>query len=181
MVPNKTQEKTYNIDPLGIEEIDQVVFLRHKELLELIPDSFDGAIEQDVFAMNETFGKHITKGIKDDDVFVAKATIDSQIVSIGAVSIIDFPPTPENYLGKAGYIHTMYTLPEHRRKGLSRQILDCLVDWCKNKGLKLILLAASDEGMKLYSSRGFRVWNTWMYLEPDGKGGGDETENCNCR
>lgn len=167
---NETQEKTYKIGPIFKEDINAVVTLRNKELVELIPDSFEGASEQDVLAMNETFGKHITKGLADDNVFVAKATVDSQIVSVGAVSIIDFPPTPENHIGKVGYIHTMYTLPEHRRKGLSRQLLDCLVDWCKSKGLKLILLAASDEGMKLYSSRGFRVWNTWMYLEPNGEG-----------
>lgn len=175
------QKEAYKIGRIVEKDLPGITAIRTRELQELIPESFEGASNHDICAMNDTFAKQITLGFSTDNVFAAKAAIDGKIVSVGAVTIIDFPPTPDNHIGKAGYIHTMYTLPEHRRKGLSRQILDCLVDWCKNKGLKLILLAASDEGMKLYSSRGFRVWNTWMYLEPDGKGGGDETENCNCR
>jgi GNAT superfamily N-acetyltransferase len=178
MNQDKAFEKVAKVEKITNEDINEILTLRYKELLELIPDSFEGASNQDVLAMNETFEKQITNGFLSDDVFVAKATLDGNIVSVGAVSIIDFPPTPENQQGKAGYIHTMYTMPEHRRKGLAKQILDCLVGWCKQKGMNLVLLAASDEGMKLYSSSGFLVWNTWMYLEPIGKDGDNETKNC---
>lgn len=181
MNSEKVERKAYEIGKIVEEDLPEIIALRIRELQELIPESFEGTSNHDISAMNETFAKQITDGFATDNMFVAKATIDDKIVSVGAVSIIDFPPTPENNIGKAGYIHTMYTLPEHRRRGLAKQILDCLVDWCTNKGLKLILLAASDEGMKLYSLRGFRVWNTWMYLEPIGKGGENEAENSKCR
>lgn len=181
MNQDKAQEKVAEIGKITKEDIYEITTLRHKELLELIPDSFEGASVHDLHEMNETFGKQITKGLLNDNAFVVKATIDGKIVSVGAVSMIDFPPTPENQQGKAGYIHSMYTLPEHRKKGFAKQILDCLVDWCKQKGLNLVLLAASDEGLRLYSSRGFRVWNTWMYMEPIGKGREDEAKNSKCR
>lgn len=178
---DKVQEKAYIIGKIAEEDLPEIIGIRTMELQELIPESFEGASNHDISAMNETFGKQITEGFLTDNVFVSKAATDGKIVSVGEVSIIDFPPTPDNHIGKAGYIHTMYTLPEHRRKGLARQILDCIVKWCANKGLKLILLAASDEGMKLYRSRGFRVWNTWMYLEPIGKSGENEAKNSKCR
>lgn len=181
MRSQKAPKTNCKVEKASAQDVSEISALRNKELMELIPESFVCAREHDVRSMNETFARQVLNGLENDTVFLAKAVIKNHIVSVGAVSVIDFPPTPENHIGKAGYIHTMYTLPEHRRKGLAKQILDCLIEWCRQKGLKLILLAASDEGMKLYSLRGFQVWNTWMYLEPIGAGGDDETKKSKCK
>ena len=160
-----SEKNSYQLLRATQEDIGFFVELRNNELKELIKSDFEETRQSDLDQMTLSFTNYISDGLTNGTMVLVKATFDKEIVATGAASIIDFPATPKNFIGKAAYIHTMYTIPNHRRKGLAKRILDELIAWCKEKRLKLIILAASDEGMKLYGSKGFKVWNTWMYLE----------------
>jgi len=56
-------------------------------------------------------------------------------------------------------IVNVYTHPEHRRKGLARQMMTQLLNIARKEGLPAAQLHASDAGRPLYESMGFNNTN----------------------
>lgn len=56
-------------------------------------------------------------------------------------------------------IVNVYTHPDHRRKGLARQMMNQLLDIARQEGYPVVTLHASDAGRPLYESMGFRNTN----------------------
>jgi GNAT superfamily N-acetyltransferase len=56
-------------------------------------------------------------------------------------------------------ILNVYTDPEYRRRGVARQLMETMIDWCKREGLARVNLRASDTGRHLYESLGFKPSN----------------------
>ncbi len=57
--------------------------------------------------------------------------------------------------GLTGIILNVYTLPEYRRKGLSKTIINRLVEEGRNANLDRIELRATKDGEQLYRQMGF--------------------------
>ena len=92
-----------------------------------------------------------------------------QVVAGGGVitrPLLPRPGTPQG--GEEAYILNVYTEPEHRRRGLARQLLTAILTWCRERRSALVSLHASDEGRPLYESLGFGSTNE-MRLEPKSK------------
>jgi ribosomal protein S18 acetylase RimI-like enzyme len=62
---------------------------------------------------------------------------------------------PGNLTGETGYVSSVATDPDHRRRGYSRSCMTALVDWFRQRGIATIDLRASAEGEPLYRSLGF--------------------------
>jgi GNAT superfamily N-acetyltransferase len=80
---------------------------------------------------------------------------DDRIVASGAVLFYEWPPRPGDSVGKAALIHSVYTHPDFRRRGLARRIAQTLVDVCRDLGLRTVTLHASQAGRPLYDAMGF--------------------------
>ncbi|SDL25784.1 GNAT family N-acetyltransferase [Streptomyces indicus] len=61
----------------------------------------------------------------------------------------------ENPLGLAGYVFSVATEPEMRRRGYSRACMQELIAWFRRRGVRKVDLRASAEGEPLYASLGF--------------------------
>ena len=66
---------------------------------------------------------------------------------------LNFYPHPH----RRGHVMNVYTEQSHRRLGLARRLMDILVAYAREDGLKMLTLHASDEGRGLYESLGFSV------------------------
>jgi len=53
-------------------------------------------------------------------------------------------------------LHSVYTEPEYRRRGLARRIVDVMVAECRRMGLRTVSLHASEAGRSLYEAMGFK-------------------------
>ena len=53
----------------------------------------------------------------------------------------------------------VYTEPRYRKRGLARRLMATVMDWCREQGLRTLILHASDEARPLYQSLGFRPTN----------------------
>ena len=58
-----------------------------------------------------------------------------------------------------GYLLNVYTEPAYRRRGLARQLVQITMDCCRERGISIATLHASNEGRPLYESLGFKATN----------------------
>jgi GNAT superfamily N-acetyltransferase len=81
------------------------------------------------------------------------------IVAGGGIVIANWPGFPGETLAKRAWILNMYTEPEARRRGIAKQLLKVIIDWCRTAGFRAISLHASPAGRPLYQSAGFLPTN----------------------
>jgi GNAT superfamily N-acetyltransferase len=62
-------------------------------------------------------------------------------------------------LRQEAYVLNVYSEPAHRRRGLSRRLMEELVAWCRAHGITRITLHASDAGRPVYEGLGFTPTN----------------------
>jgi len=79
------------------------------------------------------------------------------IAACGALLILPFIPNPIEPARRTARLYNMYTLPEHRRRGLGHRIAEHAIEYCKTQGIKRIVLTASPMGRPLYESLGFET------------------------
>ncbi|MGM9443137.1 GNAT family N-acetyltransferase [Streptomyces murinus] len=63
--------------------------------------------------------------------------------------------TPHNPLGRVGYVFSVATDPDARRRGYARACMDELLAWLRARGAGHVLLTASPDAQPLYESLGF--------------------------
>ena len=98
----------------------------------------------------------IAKMITADNVEVAVAELDSEIIGSGYARIDD----SKDYLKftQHAYLGFMYVDPKHRGKGVNQQILEYLKQWVLSKNLTELRLEVYDENLpaiKAYEKAGF--------------------------
>ncbi|MER8056010.1 MULTISPECIES: GNAT family N-acetyltransferase [unclassified Streptomyces] len=63
--------------------------------------------------------------------------------------------TPHNPRGRVGYVFSVATDPDARRRGYARACMDALLAWLRERGAGHVLLTASPDARPLYESLGF--------------------------
>ena len=85
-----------------------------------------------------------------------------KIVGTSGMSFAEKPPYFTCPSGKVGILSSMYTDPNYRRMGIATQLLDRVVKEAKDYGCGTIYITASDMGVKLYESYGFKHNGNFM-------------------
>ena len=78
--------------------------------------------------------------------------------------LMDWPPHMIGPGARRGNILNVYTEPHSRRMGLARALMETALAWCRDNGIRAVILHASSEGRALYESQGFKSTNE-MRLE----------------
>jgi GNAT superfamily N-acetyltransferase len=82
----------------------------------------------------------------------------------GAIVISPWPAHPYDLECRRANILNVYTYPQYRRRGIARQIMQTIIDWCKRENFARVTLHASPDGRHLYDSLGFEASNE-MHLK----------------
>ena|SRR5215831_19978765 len=77
------------------------------------------------------------------------------VVGGGGVLMVPWPGTQP----RRAWIQNVYVVPEFRRRGIAREIMRTLIDWCRAQGFNAVSLHASAEGRPLYEQLGFEATN----------------------
>lgn len=65
-------------------------------------------------------------------------------------------PSPHNPIGMSGYVLSVATDPQHRRRGYARAVVQATLDWFESRGIQRVELHASTDAEGLYREMGFR-------------------------
>ena len=84
-------------------------------------------------------------------------TEDGDAVAGGGMTVLPWPPGPQHPGGLVAFVYNVYTEPPHRGRGLARQVMNAIHDWCRAARIESIALNASRFGQPLYASMGYRV------------------------
>ena len=64
-------------------------------------------------------------------------------------------PAMNNIHRNRGFVSSVYTKPEYRRRGIARALMQSLVETARATGVQRLILWASDMGRPLYEDMGF--------------------------
>jgi GNAT superfamily N-acetyltransferase len=110
-------------------------------------------------AMLSLSSKYLQSAFADSSFHAWLACVGNRAVAGGAVIISPWPAHPYDLECRRATILNVYTDPDCRRRGIARQLMQTIIDWCKREGLARVTLHASDDGRHLYESLGFEESN----------------------
>lgn len=82
-------------------------------------------------------------------------TSANEAVCSGGAVIDQHPPGPSNLSGRSGYIMNVVTMPRYRRRGISRRIIQTMLEWLAEQGIRRVELHTTGMGRSLYEELGF--------------------------
>ena len=136
-------------------DLDAFIEMRINQLRE------EGAREQIDLKPNllDYYRRHMSDGT-----FVSWLAVDGgNIVGTSGRSFVEKPPYFGCPSGKIGLLSSMYVLPEYRRRGIARILLDKVVKEAREYGCGAVHITASDMGVLLYTDYGFKKNDKFMY------------------
>ena len=87
------------------------------------------------------------------------AVSGERIVGGGAIVISPWPSHPYDGQCRRATILNVYTYPNQRKKGIGRQLMQTMIDWCRKEDFAFVSLHASKDGRHLYETLGFEPSN----------------------
>lgn len=132
------------------DEIPALVDLRIAYIKEDCGGLTEDARQKLLSVLPEYFEKHLNR-----DIFAYTAK-DGGIVSCALLLITERPANPSFITGRTGTVYNVYTLPNYRRKGLAKRVMQELLTDAEAFGLDFVDLKATKDGYHLYNTLGFK-------------------------
>ena len=86
------------------------------------------------------------------------------IAASGAISIVSYVPTLLDPSSDVAYLHSMFTEKDYRGRRCASRIIHQALEYCRSRGIKRIMLFASDAGRPIYEHVGFSPVPNMMRL-----------------
>ena len=152
-MPDKMSFDDFNIRQATLQDL--AVLVRHRRVMFVEATGAKGDKELD--AMDEGYKRHIQKSlpIGNFKAWIIE-TKEHKIAASGGITVYEQPPRPQDETLRYVYVHSIYTEPEFRRRGIARKILATIVDYCRDKKFKTLTLHAVEASRPLYESFGFK-------------------------
>lgn len=156
MIAARLAESGLSLRPAELRDIPAVVEFRTRMFRELGWTDEQRLVEVAPLAsayLREQFSSGGCTG------FVAEHAGAGGAETVATVVLVwqSVPPSPRNLAGKQAYVLGMYVLPEFRRRGVARALMEATVECATAAGVPLITLHASDRGRMLYEQMGFHA------------------------
>ena len=144
------------------KELDTVIKMRIDQLTEEYTS--EGRTVPEEVNLEEALRNFYTKNLAAGTYVSWLAMDGDMIVGTSGMSFAEKPPYFTCTTGKLGILSSMYTDPNYRRMKIATTLLDKVVNEAKEHGCGTIYITASDMGVKLYESYGFRHNGNFMQL-----------------
>ncbi len=88
------------------------------------------------------------------------------------------PPSRVNPSGRTAYLFGLRVLPEYRRRGIARKLLEQAIELARDNGVRMITLQASEQGRLVYERLGFEPTTEMALLLDERLLPGDAPPGC---
>jgi GNAT superfamily N-acetyltransferase len=140
-----------NLRRAGVEDAAALVRLR---ALMLSAMGSDPSVPGWAQACEAAFARRLA----EPDRFAAWVVdVDGSPVASGVGWLEEHLPSPAAPDGRRGHVASMSTEPAHRRQGHGRAVLEALLEWFTDAGVRRVDLRATPDGRGLYERLGFRA------------------------
>lgn len=110
--------------------------------------------------MDTLFGLWVNERMQEGAFLTWLAVNEEERPIAGAgLWLLDWMPGPIDPAARKAYICNVYTHPDYRHRGLARQILREMMQWCRAQQISILELHASQFGRPLYEALGFAQTN----------------------
>ncbi|SEW18421.1 GNAT family N-acetyltransferase [Chitinophaga arvensicola] len=134
-----------------IKDIPQLVHLRLQFLKEIYPKS-DNSKDT---VLTDHLRVYLTEHLSKNNYVNWFAEIEGKVVASAGIVFYNQPPLYHNLEGKVAYILNVFTLPEFRRKGIAKALLEKILEEAKARNTGKVSLHTSKDGRLLYEQFGF--------------------------
>lgn len=90
------------------------------------------------------------------------------LVGCASLSYTWIMPTFSHPTGNRAHLMNVYTRADYRRRGISKKMVEILIDEAKENGVTEISLDAIEIGRPLYESLGFKASDSCMVMDLEG-------------
>lgn len=159
-------EPSKNIKLFDAEPSDITVLASHhrKMFKEIWEKQNKSLSENRLKEIEKAYAQKLEEQFADKTCMAWVVKIKNTIVASGAITICSFVPTPVDLSHNVAFFHSLYTEEASRKQNCAKVILEKAIQYCKDKGIKRVLLAASDAGRLIYQKRGFEPVPDFMRL-----------------
>jgi len=105
--------------------------------------------------LHDHLDAYFRRAVPSKDYIGVVAKSDGKIVATGGMVFREQPGSFKNPSGKTAYILNMYTIPDFRRRGISTNILNQLMEIATGMGIQSFELHATGDGEPVYQKCGF--------------------------
>ena len=149
-MPSNRPQITYRL--AGAEDAETLALLRWESELERHPERA-GAV---------TFEAYVAACVAETRADLERGShkawlAESDGAPVACVLLVWWvtPPTLLMPVRRRGFVSSVYTQPAYRRQGISRRLMEMLIDEARTLRIDRLILWASDMGRPLYESLGF--------------------------
>ncbi len=93
---------------------------------------------------------------------------DGEVVAGAGVWLRPMLPRPDSLDGREALVVNVFVEPAHRRRGAARALMHEILAWCREQGIRRVVLHPSPFGKPLYESLGFVPTGELTYRPPAG-------------
>lgn len=135
-----------------VDDIPALSFLRWEMEAERYPEQ-QVKVTRDTYAA--AYGAAVGEDMERGTHRAWVAFVDGAPVACVTLIWWAMPPTPANPHRKRGIVSSVFTLQSYRRRGISRRLMEMLLEHARAEGVERLVLWASETGRPLYESLGF--------------------------
>lgn len=140
------------------DDVEQFVDIR----LEMLREVNDLSAE---YEYDEILVKESRRYFESGEQTTVFAYAGAKIIGCASLSYIWVMPTFSHPTGKRAHLMNVYTKKEYRRRGISKKMVEILIDEAKENGVTEISLDATEMGRPLYEVLGFVASDSGMVME----------------
>jgi GNAT superfamily N-acetyltransferase len=132
------------------DDVDELVRLRHGMFAAMY-----GAVPESGVWMDRSRAE-LRTGLRGGGLAAAVVDGAGDGLAASAIGLIEQRlSAPTNPDGRVGYVISVATDPAYRRRGFSRACMQRLLDWYRQREVRLLELNATEDAEPLYASLGF--------------------------
>ena len=160
--------QAYSFTRCAVDDIADLVRLRCAQMVDIemhdagesyLPTTLDDAVARVPGKAQEIIRAYFVKMLPTGEcvAWIARDATTGDPAATATYVAYNAPPSLHDFNGRRGQIHNVYTVGDHRRKGLGRQLINHLIADAQAAGLSRLELRSSREAQEFYVSLGFEA------------------------